>query len=162
MEAFEGIAHSKSSSNPTEYHRWRESLRFARSSLSVAVLSDDRLLKLAQASSSIEQFNTLARYLYQSAKAQPDSGLGTHDFFKAVDDSPYSLGEWIEAIHLFDEWLKAHQVQSKFLTMLGYLRCTAESKENDGLKLSLSTLLHEMLQQHGFEAVEGELSKKPV
>jgi hypothetical protein len=151
MEAFEGIAHSKGSANPTEYHRWKESLSFARSSLSVAVLSDDRLLKLAHASVCIEHFNTLARYLYQSAKAQPDSGLGTQAFFDAVDESRYSLQDWIEAIHLFDQWLKNQKLQSNFMVMLGYLRCSAESTLNDGLKLTLATILSEMLQTHGFE-----------
>jgi hypothetical protein len=159
MQAFEGIAHSRSSSNPTEYQRWRESILFARTSLSVAVLSDEQLLKLSSAASNVLAFNVLAKYLYQSTKSHPDSGKGVAEFFLAVDQSDYSLEEWIDAVFVFDEWLKEKQLQGSWLTMLGYLRCASESPENKSLKLPLSVYLEEMLETHGFDSAEQKKSK---
>lgn len=151
MEAFEGIAHSKSSSNPTEYQRWRESLAFARSSLAQAILNDQGLLDIAQNAPSVHDFNILAKYLYQSSKAHPDSGLGTRTFFQAVDESPFSLEEWIEGLSFFDRWLKMKGQGAGLLTMLGYLRCCSEAAQKAGLKLRFVQHLEEMLETHGFE-----------
>lgn len=154
MQAFEGIAHSRSSSNPTEYQRWRESILFARTSLSVAVLSDEQLLKLSNSASNVLAFNVLAKYLYQSTKSHPDSGKGINDFFKAVDQSDHALEEWIDTVFVFDEWLKSRKLIGSWHEMVGYMRCASESPENKSLKLPLSVFLEEMLETHGFESAE--------
>ncbi len=155
MDLFKSLAQKKSPNNPVNYQLWSQSLDFARSSLSQTVLSDLSLLKLAEASETVEDFNLIAKYLYLSSKTQPDPGRGCQSFFKAVDESNYSLKEWISTISTFDSYLKEQKKSASFLVMLGYVQCCSESPGNKGVKRGLRELLLEMLSQYGFEAAKG-------
>lgn len=152
MGELEQLAQKMTKETPSDYQRWKESLQFARSSLSVAVLDDRQFEKLALNSQSISAFNLLAKYLYQSAKTQPDSSRGVTALFQQVDDSIYSLKEWIEAIAFFHEEVEKRGQKTDFLTLLGYLRCCALSPENKTRKRSFCELISEMLDDYGFEA----------
>lgn len=152
MGELEQLAQKMTKETPSDYQRWKESLQFARSSLSVAVLDDKQFEKIALNSQSIAAFNLLAKYLYQSAKTQPDSSKGVTALFQQVDDSVYSLKEWIEAIAFFHEEIEKRGQKTDFITLLGYLRCCALSPENKTRKRNFCELISEMLDDYGFEA----------
>ena len=151
MGEIDQLAQKMTLETPSDYHRWKESLQFARSSLSIAVLNDRQFEKIALNSKDVAQFNLLAKYLYQSSKAQPDSSKGVSALFQQVDDSIYSLKEWIEAISFFHQEIEKQGQKTDFLTMLGYLRCCALSPENKTRKRSFCELISEMLNDYGFE-----------
>lgn len=151
MGDLEQLAQKMTVETPSDYQRWKESLQFARSSLSVAVLDDRQFEKIALNSKNIKVFNLLAKYLYQSAKTQPDSSRGVTALFRQVDDSVYSLKEWIEAIDFFHDEIEKKGQKTDFLTLLGYLRCCALSPENKTRKRNFCELISEMLGDYGFE-----------
>ena len=81
--------------------------------------------------------------------AQRDQLLGY------VDESPFSLLDWIEALKLLGHWLDAHDQKMEVEDQLGYVSCAVEAVGADAQLTHLPTLVSEMLSQYGCErAVE--------
>lgn len=72
---------------------------------------------------------------------------------QAIDQSDYDLTEWIDALHHFQNWLRAHRLKAELSAMIGYLSCCSKAAENAPIHLSLCGILDDMLETHGFEAV---------
>lgn len=151
-DIFFQIIQKKSAGDVNLANLWQQSLAFARASLSITVLNDQQLTTIAMNSATVDDFNLIAKSLYQCSKTHPDPGRGVKDFFQHVDDSDYSIEDWIKAIAIFHQWLKQEKLKSDFLTMLGYLACCSVSPENKTHKRDLCGLLQEMLDQYGFQA----------
>ena len=70
-----------------------------------------------------------------------------------VDESDYSLADWIESLLAFDEWLNRGNLKKRdFGNMLGYLHCCTfvipESVDSPCLK----AVLQQCLSDHGYDA----------
>jgi len=65
---------------------------------------------------------------------------------EAVDESTYSLREWLEALILLSQWLQRHHLHLSIQNQLSYVSCAAAS----GATLSdLPILVHDFLDQYG-------------
>lgn len=135
----------------TEQELWSKSIENARSIIHTRDMSDNELVKIATESSSLDSFNTVIKLIYLFTKSNPNGHQALSDLFNSVDNSPYSLGEWISAIFEFSNWLDKNERKSPWPTMLGYLGCCSESPENKDIKHSLKDLLKEMLETYGYE-----------
>jgi len=51
-----------------------------------------------------------------------DPGL-VEALLQMVDDSPYPLGQWIDAFIVLEEWLEAHRRCAPMQEQLGYVHC---------------------------------------
>jgi len=72
---------------------------------------------------------------------------------QAVDDSPYSLGQWIDAFVVLDQWLEAKSLSASIEDQMGYLHCVAEAAGSGAVWIRLEAFVSEMLAQYGFEHV---------
>lgn len=87
-------------------------------------------------------------FLYRSGN--PD----LEDLIDSVDDSDYSLADWVEALHAFDEYLSSNNVQARdFSKMLGYLRCCVLMPTGIAKNPSLQGIVNQCLMDFGFDAV---------
>ena len=135
----------------SEKELWIKSVESSRKTMHSRDMSDDELCKLVSASSSPVSLNIIIKLIYKFTRSNPNGHQAIENLFKSVDDSPYSLHEWIDAVQLFSEWLEERDRESPWPTMLGYLRCCSESPENKDIKNNLVTLLSDMLKAHGYE-----------
>ncbi len=67
-----------------------------------------------------------------------------------IDDSSYSLNEWLEAFVSFEVWCKNEKRDLGATHMFEYISCCAESARA-GVKLPLTFLLQEFLKTNGVE-----------
>ena len=68
-----------------------------------------------------------------------------------VDETPFSLNEWVQALVALTQSLNEQKRQSPLNTRLGYIACCADmASEQPGLH-SLPGLVVDMVEQHGFE-----------
>ena len=69
-----------------------------------------------------------------------------------VDESDYSLKDWVDAILAFEQWLNDQGIAEKsFLNMLGYLQCCAEMLSDHVEKPCLEQFLLQCLSDFGYE-----------
>ena len=72
-----------------------------------------------------------------------------------VDESNYSLHDWIESLLRFDDWLERKKVEKRdFCSMLGYLHCCTFVIPATVGSPSLKGVLQQCLNDHGYDAAE--------
>lgn len=74
---------------------------------------------------------------------------------EAVDDSPYSLGQWVDAFLILRQWLDARGRCASFEDQMGYLHCACPAAGAGAHLTTLAASVDDMLESYGFErAVE--------
>jgi len=76
------------------------------------------------------------------------------DFVTMVDESPFSLKQWLDALKMMGEWLDARGLKLPLRDRLGYISCAADSAGPAGGMDHLPSLVEEMLNQYGCERAE--------
>ncbi len=130
--------------------KWLEAIETGRSYFKASELSDELLVKLAQASDDTASFNRFLKEAYRSCQTHPDRTRPFKALINYCDESIYSLKEWLRAYSHFLRYLDEQSRQEDLLTMLGYLQCCSLSPENKDIKHDFIDLLEAMLNQFGF------------
>ncbi len=146
-KVLEAVINSKDS----EKDLWSKSIESARNIIHTRDMSDDELIKIAMNSNNAISFNVVIKLIYKFTRSNPNGHKGVECFFNSVDESPYSLSQWIEAVEYFSNWLDTNQRTTPWPTLLGYLSCCSESPENKNIKHNLKSLLKDMLEVYGYE-----------
>lgn len=85
--------------------------------------------------------------LYRSGDPDLEELIGS------VDDSDYSLADWIDALDAFDRYLSSNNVQVRdFPKMLGYIRCCVLMPRGIAELPSLQDVVNQYLMEFGFDA----------
>jgi hypothetical protein len=72
-----------------------------------------------------------------------------------VDDSDYSLTDWLSALLEFDKWLVGEKVDARPVeTMIGYIHCSTMGAPQTLTAPELSRVVLENLDEWGFDAVK--------
>ncbi len=71
-----------------------------------------------------------------------------------VDESSYSLRDWIEALRTLGHWLDARGLVLEHHDQVGYVCCAAESAAASAQLTHLPSLVDEMLETYGCERAE--------
>lgn len=75
------------------------------------------------------------------------------EFCQDVDQSDYSLGDWILALLAIDQWLEESGIDQRPLeSMAGYIHCCTSTLAGTLPAPDLARLTRGMLEQHGFDA----------
>lgn len=76
------------------------------------------------------------------------------EFCQDVDQSDYSLGDWILALLAIDQWLEERGIDQRPLkSMAGYIHCCTCTLSGTLPAPDLASLTRGMLGEHGFDAV---------
>lgn len=73
-----------------------------------------------------------------------------------VDDSDFSLLDWMEALKLLGHWLDAHDQSMELEDQLGYVSCAVEAAGADARMEHLPSLVSDMLHRYGCERAQGK------
>ena len=81
------------------------------------------------------------------------------ELFEKVDESDYSLQDWVEAIVVFDAWLAEKGTAARPVSeMLGYIHCCTMTNAPQISLPSLKVIVNQSLNNYGFE----EISKNQI
>jgi len=76
-------------------------------------------------------------------------------FIEEVDQSDYSLHDWVDAFVEFDNWLSAKNIELRpFNTMTGYIRCCTEMNAPQISLPILKVIVYQSLTKYGFDATD--------
>lgn len=130
---------------------WFKALESARQSLEFAQIDFRELELIVHASATPAKFTVMSRLIYQYSKSHLQADRITGVILGLVNDSAFSLVEWIDAIDHFNTWLSEEKRKADFLHMLQYLDCCAASPEAREGGQTLAELLADMLNLAGYE-----------
>lgn len=129
---------------------WEKAFANARDCVSIKDLSDQELTKIMNACKNLDQFAIIFQYLFKTFKSNPDGHQVVLRFFSMVDNSSYSLSEWIETIEAFHQWLTEKNRKTDFSKLIGYLQCSDLAPDNKEVKHVFKDLVLDMLNTHGY------------
>lgn len=129
---------------------WRKTFSYIKSTIPDKFLSEKNLIRLTKGAATISQTELMAKLLYKDMKERPTGVPGIVLFFKVVDHSNYSLGDWLIVIDYFHQWLLENNRTFSFQKMLGYLQCCEDSPENKLIEHLFIDLVKEMIHTHGY------------
>jgi hypothetical protein len=72
-------------------------------------------------------------------------------FVQAVDESPYALHEWLDALLLFEKWGAQHQHGLSLEKQHEYLQCCIDGLKTNAPTLPLKDVLHYYLEKNGVD-----------
>jgi len=76
-------------------------------------------------------------------------------FLEEVDQSDYSLSDWVDAMITFDDYLSTQNVEARpFATMTGYVRCCTEMNAPQISLPILKVIVYQSLTKYGFDATD--------
>lgn len=140
--------HTETRHEPVE---WLRALESARQSLKFVDIDFQSLEQIALASSSPEKFTLMTRLIYQYGKSHPNGDQISELILKFVNDSPFSLTDWVDAIEYFHRWLGENNRKVDFLPMLKYLECCVASADAREGGQTFAALIEDMLAVCGYE-----------
>lgn len=173
---FTSPTHATGNNDRAQLPEWREALAAAQAIPSFARPSSKELNTLTRACEHPRQLRLLLEAFARHADTLPNNSshvppasqpnplpAGTTpsqlpyallcDF---VDDSAHDLREWINALTVFDDWLRENNRPPQPLTMLlPYLSCSAEAQTSSPMPLPLPHILADMLELYGYEGSSG-------
>ncbi len=148
------LAQEKYEETSLPLESWLDVFNRAQVHSDISGLEAEVFEKLARASHSPFEFNSVSIILERNARQFPNHIVSFSRLAKSVDASPYSLAEWIEAIEDFYAWLKEHKSVSDLRTMLGYLECAVAAIQNKPTPPPLRELLNDMLIMYGYDGAK--------
>ena len=79
----------------------------------------------------------------------------TKTLFQEVDESGFSLADWVESLLVLYKWLDEKELTLSPQSGLGYISCAAKSVDSSSTLIHLPSLIDDFLEQYGCErAVE--------
>lgn len=145
------IALQKHQETQQDEKLWLRALESARLSLKMIEISYPDLEQIALASRSPEKFTVITRLIYQYGKSHPHGDQISDIILQMVNESPFSLSDWIDTIDYFYGWLVDHTRKVDFLPMLKFLECSVVSPEAQDAGQTLLALTADMLSNFGYE-----------
>ncbi len=136
-------------------HEWQAALDNAKAMTEKFGFEASALCSLAEASASPRRFQLMIDALaVHQASHLDDKKDGWDLLVENVDESPFTLSEWLEAWELFNDWLGKRNRRANFINILGYLACCGQYLEGKAVFPAFCDLLEEMLEEYGFEGSE--------
>lgn len=112
-------------------------------------------MKQVEMQSFLEQFaDSPANLAFAEALFAEVDATTLNEFLEDVDDSPFSLRDWISALRILGSWLDARKLTLSLQDQIGYVSCAAESAGASANLTELSALVDEMLTAYGCERAE--------
>lgn len=151
MISIEEMASQRAGQDQAGYMAWLDVLSEAIELKSKADISEAQFKQLFHSCRAPEQLRLLLEALAEWRKEHPNEPNGFALLADFVDESPYGLGEWIEAVEYFYNWLGQKQRCAGLRCMLGYLHCCVEAAGSGPERLPLKDVLTDMLETYGFQ-----------
>ena len=88
-------------------------------------------------------------YLVQEIMMMSDTELTI--WIQTIDESSYTLSEWLESLVFFQAWLKDHHKGKNFTDQIEYISCCIQGSNNTGRLLTLPDVLKGYLETFGVQ-----------
>ncbi len=132
-----------------EVQEWMDHLERAEVKAREADLSEAEFARLVEECPKyhlVDLMEAMAAY----ARQHPNTPDVYQMLAAKVDDSPFDLRQWLEAIATVEGWLDDLRLRANFDDILGYLECCCMMSSRSP-SLPLKEIAQDMLTEHGFD-----------
>lgn len=148
------LAEELSKSTQESFIIWHDALTQGIQLAQDAKIDPDAFLMLIRNCSNSSQFLSMIEILNNHAKENP-YGMNAFNLLDCfVENSTYSLKEWIESLDYFCNWLKMNFRQANLITMLDYITsciCTKTGNQIEFKRFPLKEHIEKVLKNFGFQ-----------
>ena len=74
--------------------------------------------------------------------------------FEMVDESEFSLRDWVESLLIVGHWLDSHTLKMPLSDQLGYVSCSVDAVGSSGPYTELPVIVRQMLDAYGCERAD--------
>ncbi len=100
----------------------------------------------------VEQFaDSPAALVYLESNFSSMQALDQAALLDAVDESDFTLRQWVDALMLLERWLEVRELELPVVDQLGYVCCSAEAAGAGANVTYLPSLVEDMLAAYGCE-----------
>jgi len=144
------IAEQRSSETGHPVEEWLKIIESGAETASVGQLTDGEFEDFARGASCPEVYATAVMFFEAHLQMDPDGEPGFDLLCSFVDESTFSLTDWMTSLHEMNRWIQYHKIQTDFSQVLGYIKCCDMSLKNS-LDGSLPQTVKDMLESEGFD-----------
>jgi len=144
------LAEERSQTTKVELSEWKICFQDPALERVFSELTDGEIRKLVLAAYSPEVIKNFASLVDRFDLENP-SQRGFDKVAELMDESGFSLSDWLEALSIFQNWLIHSQQTSAVSEIFSYIHCCAVSPEGKSGATSLSHLVGSALSEHGME-----------
>lgn len=83
-----------------------------------------------------------------------NSEMNDHDWIRYIDESAFSLSDWINAYETLQAWLKQRSLKLNLEDSFDYIHCVSKANSRHSHLESLQDLTGEFLNTYGCERAE--------
>lgn len=145
----EKLALDRSIATGIDRVEWAKVLEMVKSQAKFLNLGFNDIEKLVESSATPHQLMVVIRLFYEYSKNQVQEDSAFETLIDLVDESSYSLSDWIEGIELFAHWLAKEGRKTHFKSMLEFLICACEAPDTQSA--AFKDVIQDFLEVHGFD-----------
>lgn len=105
--------------------------------------------KTVKMSEQFREFPSMLTYL--SKHFEEENSILQHSLLNAVDESDFSLHEWVESLMLVDRWLENDHLILSIENNIEYVSCAAAAVRGSSTLCHLPSVVNDFLEQYGCE-----------
>lgn len=154
MIDIESLAIDRSEKTKDSQELWNQEINRAAKLVVISELTDGEFVRLVSASLSVAVYHSVTSWLTEFVQIQTHPS-GFDLLARHVDQSDFSLRDWLEALFKMRQWLRAHNEPEDFVRSLGYIKCASLSLANTGGG-TLGSSVVDMLDQFGVEKLSNK------
>ena len=142
------LAAKRAQESGDSYLAWYDALAKGIEFANVSMIDPDALLMLTENSKSAEQFLLVMEALREYAKENP-YGVNAYNLLNYyIEQTPYSLVSWLDALEYFYKWLNKNNRHASLEVILNYI--SGCIKDGAGFDVpNLKETVHSVLDQYG-------------
>lgn len=152
MPELNKLAEERSKATGESFIMWYDVLQKGVTLAHGAKIDPDAFLMIAHNSSSASQFLVFMEALSRYAKENPYGENAFNLVAHYIDQSNYSIKDWVDAIDYFYNWLSTHYQQASLTTILGYIsKCAENEKSSKRNNSKFIEIIDKVLGTYGFQ-----------
>jgi hypothetical protein len=151
MIDFEDLAIKKEEESNIPKEDWLKILESAKRNMKFNGLGLKEIEELAISSADTSRLNYMLRLFYEACKNNINETTAYEELSESIQNSSFSLTDWIDSFYCISEWCSKRNLKIGFRSMLSYIICASESSDSRSLSINLSSLVLEMLEEHGID-----------
>lgn len=146
------LAEERSESTQEPFLGWYDALSKGIMLANAAMIDPDAFLMLAHNCTRFSQFILVIEALNAHAKENPYGANAFNLFDYYVEESKYSLKEWLEVLEHFYSWLARNGRRASLTTILSYISgCTQSKDPIEAVDSNFKDAVEKVLITFGFQ-----------
>lgn len=149
MIEMDALARERNEKTGERFEDWLQAIEWAAERDSVLELTDGEFVTLVKHASSVVHYRQVIEWFEFHKSEGNGERTGFDLLLECVDESSFSLTDWMKALNTFHHWSQENSVIATLERALGYIQCSSQELNNVGGDLAATVRTH--LESQGLQ-----------